>query len=78
MTGGNGGGSAIKHMQTQTLTKGETHTHTLRRGERKQNQTHPSGVVKANEGSALGWHSLPFHVVRRRGGGGGLGQAGEQ
>lgn len=45
--------------------------------EREQSKTHPSGVVKANEGSVQAWHRQPFHVVKKRGGGG-PGQAGEQ
>lgn len=74
-----GWGWLIRHMQTQTHTEGcDTHTEssTQRGKEREQSKTHPSGVVKANEGSVLGWHRQPFHVVRKRGGG--PRQAGEQ
>lgn len=78
-------GWLIRHMQTHTEgearshARGCTHTHTGREKseEREQSNTHPSGVVKANEGSVQGWHRQPFHVVTKRGGGG-PGQAGEQ
>lgn len=46
-----------------------THIEREKGEEREQRKTHPSGVVKANEGSVQGWHQQPFLVVKKRGGG---------
>lgn len=67
-------GWLIRHMQTHTegeaCTCTRAHIEREKGEEREQSKTHPSGVVKANEGSVQGWHRQPFHVVKKRGGGG--------